>query len=320
MAILVGIDEAGYGPLLGPLTVSSVAISMPDSHLKSDLWQTLTKAVSKQKKNLAGRLLIADSKKAYTRSAGPTHLRRAVLATLNILNTHPTNAFQLAQSLSGDCAQRLADYPWHKNLHNLSLDASPDDIRLAATALKNTMTENNMHIISLASRCLDVAHYNNMVATVKNKSTVLFTAICQLIGHVFTSADPDQTIQIIVDRQGGRIAYAQPLLKMFPEMSLTIIKQEEKISSYEMTDGKKTMRIHFTTKADDRFLPVALASMTSKYLREIMMDSINAWFIEKHPNLKPTAGYWTDGQRFIKDLEKLMPDTPLAKNILVRCR
>lgn len=320
MAILVGIDEAGYGPILGPLTVSSVAIQLPDSHLKSDMWQTLIKTVSKQKKNLAGRLLIADSKKAFTRSSGPIHLSRAVLASLSILNTAPTDAFQLLQSLCPDCVVRLADYPWHKDLHKIPLHASPDDIKVASSALKKTMAENNMHLLSLQSRCLDVERYNHLVGNVKNKSTVLFTAICQLIQNIFTDAHPDQNLQIIVDRQGGRIAYAPPLLKMFPEMSLAIIKQDEKLSSYEMTDGKKTMRLHFTTKADDRFLPVALASMTSKYIRELMMDSINRYFIEQCPDLKPTAGYWTDGKRFISDLQKNLPNTTIPTNLLVRCK
>ncbi|MHC5213685.1 MAG: hypothetical protein ACYSOO_03740, partial [Planctomycetota bacterium] len=67
MALLVGIDEAGYGPLLGPLVVSAVALEVPEGLLRADLWEVLAKAVSAQKRGLAGRLLIADSKKAYNR-------------------------------------------------------------------------------------------------------------------------------------------------------------------------------------------------------------------------------------------------------------
>ncbi len=80
MAVLVGIDEAGYGPILGPLVVSSVGYYVPDELLKADLWKVLERAVAKQKRHLAGRLLITDSKKAYSKSKGLGSLRRAVLA------------------------------------------------------------------------------------------------------------------------------------------------------------------------------------------------------------------------------------------------
>ena len=81
MALLVGIDEAGYGPLLGPLVVSAVALEVPEGLLRADLWDVLGKAVSAQKRGLAGRLLIADSKKAYNRKKGIDPLRRSISAS-----------------------------------------------------------------------------------------------------------------------------------------------------------------------------------------------------------------------------------------------
>ena len=45
MAILVGIDEAGYGQLLGPLTVTAAAFSVPDENIRDDFWVLLKQAV-----------------------------------------------------------------------------------------------------------------------------------------------------------------------------------------------------------------------------------------------------------------------------------
>ena len=45
MVVLVGIDEAGFGPLLGPLVVSSSTFSLPHNLLTTDLWQILRNSV-----------------------------------------------------------------------------------------------------------------------------------------------------------------------------------------------------------------------------------------------------------------------------------
>ncbi len=70
MAVFVGIDEAGFGPILGPLVVSSSTFSLPHDLIGADLWQTLRKSLANKRKRLAGRLLITDSKKAYSKSLG----------------------------------------------------------------------------------------------------------------------------------------------------------------------------------------------------------------------------------------------------------
>jgi len=70
MAILAGIDEAGFGPLLGPLVVSSSVFRTDADMSSADLWQVLRKSVGRTRSRLVGRLLIADSKKAYKRDEG----------------------------------------------------------------------------------------------------------------------------------------------------------------------------------------------------------------------------------------------------------
>ena len=80
------------------------------------------------------------------------------------------------------------------------------------------------------------------------------------------------------------------------------------MSSYEMGLVGKSVRIHFAAGADGRFLPVCLASMVSKYIREVLMESQNAFFGRMCQTLRPTAGYWQDGQRFVRDLAEQLPD------------
>ena len=46
MTIIAGIDEAGYGPLLGPMVVTITAFDVPDEKAKCSLWDLLNDAVS----------------------------------------------------------------------------------------------------------------------------------------------------------------------------------------------------------------------------------------------------------------------------------
>ena len=322
MAILAGIDEAGYGPLLGPLVVSSAVLRLPDELLRANLWDVLHKAVSIQKKGLAGRLLVTDSKKAYNRSSGIKHLKRTVHACLGAVSDNGyqpiLNAAQLVDRLCPNCAVRIKEYPWYNQLHAQTLTQESDDLAIATGVLRRAMADNDIFLLGIHSRCLDVSFYNSRVETVKNKSRVLFTELCSLVLETSEKATDNETVQIVVDRQGGRINYQQELLRMLPGFGLSVIRQDEKMSSYELSDKKKLLRVHFCVKADTKYLPVCLAAMASKYLREILMESLNTFFCKMCDGLKPTAGYWQDGQRFIKDLQTMMPTYSIEPKMLIR--
>jgi ribonuclease HII len=319
MVVLAGIDEAGFGPILGPLVVSSSAFSLPNHFLAADLWQILKKSVGSTRKHLAGRLLITDSKKAYSKQKGIGHLQRTILACLDCLGKKPATLTELLTLLSPDSIGRLGDYPWHRDIADYRLAVDAADLAIATTVLKDDLASNGIELLELRSRCLDVAYYNKMVGSVKNKGSVLFTAVCQLIKNVFDNSGSDY-VQVIVDRQGGRVRYRRSLQRMFPDMELKILREGSAASSYELTDKDRRMRLHFVVGADRRFLPAALASMVSKYIRELLIDNMNRYFTELIPELKPTAGYWKDGLRFIEDLKKSTPRVTFDSSQLVRCR
>ena len=319
MVVLVGIDEAGFGPILGPLVVSSSTFSLPHNLLTSDLWQVLRKSIGYRRKHLAGRLLIADSKKAYTRSSGIKHVQRTVLTVLKCLNKEPSTLTELIEFLCPSCLGRLGDYPWHRDIANRCFSFDIADKEVAANVLADDLTSNGIELLDVKSCCLDVAYYNKMVAAVKNKANVLFSATCSLIKSAYDSFAGDD-LQIIIDRQGGRVHYRKELQRMFGDMELKILRENPTTSSYELQADGKVMRLHFVVGADDRFLPVSLASMVSKYLRELLVGNINRYFAGLSTDLKPTAGYWKDGLRFIEDIKTNLPDVQFDSNQLIRSR
>ncbi|MFH1883097.1 MAG: hypothetical protein ABIL62_10350 [Planctomycetota bacterium] len=319
MVVLVGIDEAGFGPILGPLVVSSSTFSLPHHILTSDLWQILQKSVGSRRKHLAGRMLITDSKKAYSRAVGIKHLERTVLGALKCLDKEPATLTELIELLCPSCLERISAYPWYEDAGSYRLSADAADRAIVSAVLADDMASNGIELLELKSYCLDVGYYNKMVASVKNKANVLFTATSRLIKRAFDNFAGDD-LQIMVDRQGGRVRYRKPLQRMFSDMELRIIRESPTASSYELRGGGKGMRLHFVVGADERFLPVSLASMVSKYMRELLVHNINRYFAGFHSDLKPTAGYWKDGLRFIEDLKTNIPQLQVDMEQLVRCR
>jgi ribonuclease HII len=319
MAILAGIDEAGFGPLLGPLVVSSSAFQVRDDLSEADLWQVLRRSVGKTRKHLVGRLLVADSKKAYKRAEGLGHLERSVLAALASLGMEPADLGGLLESLCPECLPRLRQYSWYQQLHSRRLASGSADLRIATKVLTEDMNESGVVLVSLRTCCLDVAHYNTLIGQMKNKSHVLFVTATQLIQHVLDGFK-DKTVRILVDHQGGRIRYREHLLRSFPEMDLRIVQETEEKSTYELKTGSRSITLSFEVEADERHLPVSLASMVSKYVRELLMDCMNDYFVGLSPALKPTAGYWEDGLRFLADLQAHLPDLQIDRHQMVRCR
>ncbi len=319
MAILVGIDEAGFGPILGPLVVSSSAFRVPDNLIWANHWEILRASVADKRTSLKGRLLIVDSKKAFTRSTGIKHLRRTVLATLKHLGSEPKNLTELISALCPDYLEHIAEYPWYKKAGDYQLGGDDGDLGIAVSMLRNDMASQHIELLGLKSRCLEVAHYNRMVTAVDNKAKVLFTAVAELMQSAI-DAFPKDDLDIAVDRQGGRSHYQRQLQLMFGESQLRIIHEDQDRSSYEMKTNNRKIRVHFVVGADAKFLPVSLASMACKYLREVLVENINNYFLGFNPSIKPTAGYWQDGLRFIEDIKTHIPNLSFNANQLIRCR
>jgi ribonuclease HII len=125
---------------------------------------------------------------------------------------------------------------------------------------------------------------------------------------------------VIVDRQGGRIQYLRPLQLAFPDASIRILAEDPSLCRYELLRGASRLTVSFAPEADDRHLPVALASMIAKYVRELLMGRMNRWFQQELPALRPTAGYHQDARRFLGEVEPVIERLRLSPARLVRSR
>lgn len=319
MALLVGIDEAGFGPILGPLVVSGCMFTGPLPELQSDLWTVLRRSVCRTRRKQNGRLLITDSKKAHTQATGLRDLERSVLASLRVLGHVPENVKQLLQVVSPDTLTRLDHYPWYQGLDRQPLENTDSDKTLTAHVLTKDLADHDMALVAIHSLCLDVGTYNQQVRTVRNKARVLLSTSCRLIQVAWERVEYER-LEIMVDRQGGRVHYRAALQQLFPSLEMRVLEENEKISRYRMTDGRRVMTLHFLVKADAQSLPVSLASMVSKWIRELLVLQINQYWRGFCHDLKPTAGYWQDGTRFIQEIRQRLPHIPFNETLFIRSR
>ena len=211
------------------------------------------------------------------------------------------------------------DCQWIETQNLQKIDYNADEISISAGAMERSLEKNGMGLIGLRSVCMDAGYFNEMIGKIRNKSSVVFQIVCKLVNEIIHSTQ-HRNYNFKIDRQGGRMRYAQPLMTMFGGMELKVLEENDNVSSYELSTSYKTLKLEFAVGADDIYLPTSLASMASKYLREQLMASLNGYFLEKCNLLKPTAGYWTDGKRFLNDLKTIAPQIQYDPRQLIRCR
>ena len=92
MGYLIGTDEAGYGPNLGPLVISATLWETPDGVGGEELYRRLDAAISPRPQRTSGNghapLCIGDSKLLYQSGKGLRLLERGLWAAFALLQRH----------------------------------------------------------------------------------------------------------------------------------------------------------------------------------------------------------------------------------------
>src|SRR5580658_6307802 len=107
MPWIIGIDEAGYGPNLGPFVMTAVACRLPDPLGVPNLWQLLRTVVRQAADADDGRILVDDSKLVFSTARGLAELERGVLTLLFRLVSQPCHGLQ--SLLAGVAPDDLAE-------------------------------------------------------------------------------------------------------------------------------------------------------------------------------------------------------------------
>jgi hypothetical protein len=322
VTLVAGIDEAGYGPRLGPLVVSAAAYRLEgESAGPGELWDSLDAVVARPGRRGTDKALVGDSKKIYSSATGLERLERSLLALLTAAGCPLADPEELAgEVLSEGCLTSLRSHPWYRSRgERLPLEACPRATADLAGRLGACCAQAGIELLAPRVRLLAEGEFNRRVELVDNKATVLVGLVIELLKELRGAAG-EEALKLYVDRLGGRTDYSGILQGAFPGAFVWEEEKTAKRQSYRLEGLAGPTGIEFRTKADRDCFPVALASMCSKYLREVLMRRFNSFWREVDSQIPATSGYYADSGPFLEAVREHCGRMGIEDQDLIRSR
>jgi len=267
----VGFDEAGLGPILGPLSLSLF---------------TTTKQFD---------FPILDSKKIH-KKGNLSPLYKKICQYCFDFEIKNENSKLRELNSNGHHSE-----PWFK-----------------ASDPHESIYHYREHETDLYSRLIAVSEYNFILNSGLNKADTVLLFLKPMMDQVIKKAKAYDRVNLCFDRLGGRKKY-RPILENW---GITIASGYENndTSRYFGNHQGQPWEISFKVKGDLTHHCIAAASLFSKCRRELAMQDMNHWWQTRVPNLMPTAGYWTDGLRFLKNIDLYRNDRKISEDVLRRIK
>ncbi len=372
--IIAGIDEAGYGPLLGPLCVGLGVFHVENwSHGEPApcLWKLLGAAVRRHggkktaAKSAAKKILYDDSKKLkLANDLSPTtkdgrkrhpvmHLEMGVLAMLACISRSETGE-EVEAAPAWRCPAHDAELlellgvalppePWYGSHTTYSCEtgsATPEqdgvahpvsqssdyprgctsgEVLISANLLRRAAGGAGVRVLGVRCEAMGEGEFNAILDRFGSKAAATEEALGRHLRRVwreFGAHMPEHGgPRVVCDRQGGRIQYAELLDRALRGecrgVKVSIAEERPERSRYLVEgtgeDGvERALTVLLMPEAETAHLPVALASMTAKLVRETLMERFNRAWCARMPELKPTAGYTQDARRWLTDARSIL--------------
>jgi hypothetical protein len=342
MAYLIGTDEAGYGPNLGPLVISATVWEVSDGITADDLFERLRHVITQKKGQKKGditdypgtgilrpcnisdvpffrRVVMADSKKLYAAGKGLQRLERGLWAAMGLFGHCPRTWRDVWRALAPETLDSMPEVPWYAEHDGPApSECNLSEIESLAGPLREGMAAAGVRLVAVRSRAVFAHQFNDLVDRHGSKGAVLSHQTLDLAAAMIAPL-PETPISLICDKHGGRNRYRDLLEGHFPEWFIEVHGEGRRQSVYRLGPPDRRVEVCFRVKAED-CLPAALASMASKYLRELAMQAFNRFWGRHVPGLLPTAGYPQDAKRFRADVAEIQHRMHISDRLLWRSR
>ena len=319
--LMIGVDEAGYGPSMGPLTIAATAWRVPIGTDAAEMTSFLEpEFLAKPIRTNSIHVPVGDSKKIHKDAlAVEGLLLGARFLAFAIDGVMPVEWDSQIGCYAEKDWERLRTVPWYvKRLsaHTDVLDRTfPDQPNYFHAAMAK-MKQHAIELVGARMRVMDEMEFNREVDRTGNKSTLLSEASLALVKQAITEfARVGESVEVYCDKHGGRNRYQSILTFAFDEEWFETEVESRVSSRYTANWNGHAMQIQFKVDGDSIF-PSAAASILAKWTREELMDRLNGFWQSKFPgDIIRTAGYYVDAVRFAGQIEETAAKLGLERDL-----
>ncbi|MDJ0763690.1 MAG: hypothetical protein QNJ97_11965 [Myxococcota bacterium] len=259
---VIGIDENGLGPVLGPLIVTATAFDV-DQYDPKAFWDHATAVIAAD-----------DSKKIFKKG----HLALAEQATLSWLS-----AFDMTPHTHADAVRLICmeppipmpcppgERPGHCHPSDQALPAfQKTSSNIASANVRPFLLEAGIRPVAVKAVSACPGAFNLATAPAKmNKFKLDFQLMTALAAAL--AKDTSEDVTVLCGKVGSTRRY-RPWFSDFEFDPWWVETEMPEVSTYRV---RQIGRVSFVRDGDASHLPIAMASMVGKYLRELAMRDLN---------------------------------------------
>jgi ribonuclease HII len=278
--LVLGADENGMGPRLGPLIASSVTLEI-SAYRRAALCERglgLGLTDSKQTGGF-GRMALLESVALALVEAAHGSRPDCVDALLDCVAPSLRAALQTRCPDASTAAQCWSVNP--------RLPVFGGDLAEGARLVEALRGRSSLRIVDVQSRLVCAGLLNERKARGQNKLEVDLALFEELVSHAAERYAGGGPLLAICGMVGGIRDY-QARFSRFAAEQVQPLPSRRGQRRYQLGS---VAELRFEIGADARHLPVALASMLGKYVRELSMRRIGDFYRRQVPELPRASGY-----------------------------